>query len=204
MDNNINITVLGKGNVGKNELLSKYIHYVNPDEQDPTIEYKNYINLKIDNKPYNICILDSAGEDDFQNMMDIWISFAEGFLLVFAIEDKDSFEILNSKIMRIHKVKEGIVPMILVGNKLELKEERKVSFEEAIKFANSCGIEYIEISTTTNFNCKEAFEKLIIKIVSQNKKKKYSTKNIPKISYPGIEKLAYKDFYLKLKRYENY
>ena len=199
MDNNINIAVLGKGNVGKNKLISKYIHYVHPDEQVPTIEYKKYINLKIDNKPYNICILETAGEADYQSMMDMWISFAEGLILVFAIEDKDSFENLNSKIARIQKVKKGIVPIILVGNKLKLKEERKVSFEEAIKFANSCGIEYIEISTTTNFNIKEAFEKLIIKIVSQNKnKKKYFTQNIPKISYPGIDrkkKLA-KDFYL--------
>ena len=141
--------------------------------------------------------------------MDFWISSGEGFLLVFAIEDKESFELLKGKRERVIKGKKtDDVPIILVGNKIDLNEERQASFEEATKLANSWGSEYIEI--TTNFNCKEAFEKLIIKIISQSKKtKKYFTKNIPKISYPGIDEKKYiltsdKNFYLKLKVYENY
>ena len=103
-------------------------------------------------------ILDTAGEEDYQNMMDMWISFGEGFLLVFAINDKESFTLLKGK----HGAK---CPILLVGNKQDLENERQVTYAEAKAQADSWGIEYMETSAKTNFNCKEAFEKLAQKIV---------------------------------------
>ena len=106
-------------------------------------------------------------------MMDMWISFGEGFLLVFAINEKESFELLKGKHDRVIKGKHGVkCPILLVGNKHDLAEERQVTQEEANQLAQSWGIEYIETSAKTNFNCKEAFEKLAQKIV-------ISKKNIP-------------------------
>ena len=114
--------------------------------------------------------MDTAGEEDYQNMMDMWISFGEGFLLVFAINDKESFELIKGKHDRVLKGKHGQkCPIVLVGNKQDLDKERKVSMDEAKKLANSWGIEYIETSAKTNFNCKEAFEKLAQKIVDMKK-----------------------------------
>ena len=53
----------------------------------------------------------------------------------------------------------------MVGNKQDLENERKVPHADAKQLADSWGIEYIETSAKTNFNCKEAFEKLAQKIV---------------------------------------
>ena len=50
-----------------------------------------------------------------------------------------------------------------------MENERKVSHADAKQLADSWGIEYIETSAKTNFNCKEAFEKLAQKIVSSKK-----------------------------------
>ena len=107
-------------------------------------------------------------------MMDMWISFGEGFLLVFAINDAESFELLKGKHDRVLKGKHGVkCPILLVGNKQDLEEERKVSHADAKQLADSWGVEYIETSAKTNFNCKEAFEKLAQKIVySKNPSKK--------------------------------
>ena len=100
-------------------------------------------------------------------MMDMWISFGEGFLLVFAINDKESFELIKGKRDRVLKGKHGVnCPILLVGNKQDLENERKVTFAEAKELADTWGIEYMETSAKTNFNCKEAFEKLAQKIVS--------------------------------------
>ena len=97
--------------------------------------------------------------------MDMWISFGEGFLLVFAINDLESFELLKGKYDRVMKGKHGVkCPILLVGNKQDLTNERKVDYEQAKKTADQWGIEYIETSAKTNFNCKEAFEKLAQKI----------------------------------------
>ena len=99
--------------------------------------------------------------------MDMWISFGDGFLLVFAINDKESFELLKGKYQRVIKGKHGNkCPMLLVGNKQDLEKERQVLYKDAKALADSWGIEYIETSAKTNFNCKEAFEKLAQKIAT--------------------------------------
>ena len=105
----------------------------------------------------------------------MWISFGEGFLLVFAINDKESFRLIRGKYDRIIKAKHGnsTVPILLVGNKLDLAKERTVTFDEAKQFATSLGIEYMETSAKDNINCKEAFENLAQKIID-------SKKSIPK------------------------
>ena len=97
----------------------------------------------------------------------MWINFGEGFLLVFAINDKDSFDVIKTKRERIIKGKHGeIPPMILVGNKQDLAQNRKIPYDEAKSLADSWGIEYIETSAKTNLNCRQPFEKLGVLISS--------------------------------------
>ena len=126
----------------------------------------------IDNKAYKIEILDTPGEDDYQQMMDMWINFGEGFLLVFAINDKISFDLIPKKRERVLKGKHGQdAPMILLGNKVDLANKRQVPAEEAKKMAESWGIQYIETPAKTNINCNEAFEKLVVQIAATKVKK---------------------------------
>ena len=156
--------MIGKGVVGKSSLTYRFINFKVPQGHDPTIEDRYKTTSTINGKVYSIEILDTAGEDDYQNMMDMWINFGEGFLLVFALNDKESFSLLRSKRERILKGKHGEkTPMILVGNKQDLKD-RQVQFNEAKQLADLWGIEYIETSAKTNYHCKEAFEKLALRV----------------------------------------
>ena len=103
-------------------------------------------------------------------MMDSWINFGDGFLLIFAINDEESFKMLEKKRERILKNKLGAPgPILLVGNKQDLDNERQVEYAEAKALADKWKVEYIETSAKTNFNCKEAFERLAVKIVESNK-----------------------------------
>ena len=158
------MAVIGKGVVGKSSLTYRFINYKMPSAYDPTIEDRYKKEVKIENKTFNIEILDTAGEEDYQNMMDMWINFGEGFLLVFALNDKESFNLIRSKRDRILKgKKKKKTPMLLVGNKVDLKD-RQVKFDEAKQLADLWGIEYMETSAKTGKNCKEAFENLAKKI----------------------------------------
>ena len=99
-------------------------------------------------------------------MMDMWISFGDGFLLVFAINDKNTFEAIKVKYNRILKGKHNVkCPILLVGNKVDLENDREVTFSDAKQLAESWGIEYMETSAKNNFNCKEAFERLAQQII---------------------------------------
>ena len=169
---NVKIAVIGKGVVGKSSLTFRFIKNEVPSAHEPTIEDRYKTTSTIDKKLYNIEILDTAGEDDYQNMMDMWINFGEGFLLVFALNDRESFDLIKNKRDRILKGKHGEnTPMVLVGNKYDLSSERKVQTEEAKSLADQWKIEYIETSALTNHNVKEAFNKLALKIAELKSKK---------------------------------
>ena len=136
--------VLGKGVVGKSALICRFINLEPPQDPVPTTEERYTQNFNIDGKQYEIDILDT-GEEEYQALMDMWISFGEGFLLVFAINDRESFELVKDKYHSIIKGKHGVkCPILLVGNKQDLENERKISFDEAKKLADEWGIEYIE------------------------------------------------------------
>ena len=169
--NSLRITVLGNGFFGKTSLIYRFLNYAWPQEHDPTIEDSYKSNLKIEDEDYEVNILDTSGENNYQNMIDKWISFGEGFLLIFGINSKESFTSIKDLYDVILKRKEGEkCPILLVGNMQDLEEERQVTYAEAKAQANTWGIEYIETSAKTNFNCKEAFEKIALNIIKSKSK----------------------------------
>ena len=120
-------------------------------------------------------ILDTAGEEDYQNMLDQWISTADGFILVFAINDKETFDALKNKVRRIEKSNSGDLPIVLVGNKCDLKEQRAISEQEAEGFAKYIGAKYFETSALTDFNgnVKVVFEECGGMIIKTSNCKNY-------------------------------
>ena len=111
-------------------------------------------------------------------MIDKWISFGEGFLLIFGINSKESFTSIKDLHDQILKRKQGEkCPILLVGNMQDLEEERQVVYAEAKAQAKAWGIEYIETSAKTNFNCKEAFEKIALNIIKEKSKDLRAGKN---------------------------
>jgi small GTP-binding protein len=96
-------------------------------------------------------ILDTAGQDDYQGMLDMWINFADGILLVFAVNDRESFDALERKRDRIIKTKTGKpCSIVIVGNKCDLQNERQVDETTAKNLADSWNAGYIETSATVN------------------------------------------------------
>jgi small GTP-binding protein len=83
--------------VGKSCLIYRFINYNIPKSHDPTVEDRFISIIKIHENKYNIEILDTGGDEEYQNSLDFWISFGEGFLLVFAINDEKSFNTLKYK-----------------------------------------------------------------------------------------------------------
>ena len=91
-------------------------------------------------------------------MLDQWISSANGFLLVFAINDLETFQALNPKIQRIEKNEAQNLPKILVGNKCDLKDQRVISQQQAEEFAKTINAKYYETSALEDINVKTVFQ----------------------------------------------
>ena len=78
----------------------------------------------------------------------------------------DELKDIRDQILRVHKNKK--VPMMVVGNKLDLaKRDRAVSKEEGKALAEEFGATFMEVSAKDNHKVKESFDKLLKKIVSK-------------------------------------
>ena len=157
----LKLAVLGQTLVGKSALTYRFISDKFPTEHDTTIEDQYKINTTIDEHNCRLEILDTAGQDDYQSMLDTWINFAEGFVLVYSIDDKESFESLKDKYDRVVKNKsDDVYSVIIVGNKCDLEDKRKVTKEEGESYAKSKGVDFMEVSALKTINVKETFVKL--------------------------------------------
>ena len=160
---NIKIAILGKSLVGKSALTYRFISDKFPTEHDTTLEDQYRVNMTIDDKKCDLEILDTAGQDDYQTMLDTWIEFGNCFLLVYSIDDLESFNSVKKKYERICQLKANEeVSVIIVGNKCDLPEnERKVNTIDVENYCKSICVEFLESSALNKINVKEAFTKVV-------------------------------------------
>lgn len=154
----LKIAVLGQSMVGKSALTFRFINDRFPTEHDTTIEDSYTIPTQIDEMECQLEILDTAGQDDYQTMLDTWINSADGFLLVYSIDNKESFESTRTRYERIITLKGSQkFSVAIIGNKCDLEDKRQVSREEVEKYCNGLSIPFLESSALKKVNVKEAF-----------------------------------------------
>eukprot|EP00486_Rosalina_sp_Unknown_P012608 CAMPEP_0201591918 /NCGR_PEP_ID=MMETSP0190_2-20130828/189956_1 /ASSEMBLY_ACC=CAM_ASM_000263 /TAXON_ID=37353 /ORGANISM="Rosalina sp." /LENGTH=145 /DNA_ID=CAMNT_0048050453 /DNA_START=73 /DNA_END=507 /DNA_ORIENTATION=+ len=133
------IVVLGGGGVGKSALTIRLVTDNFLDEYDPTIEDSYRKQVQIDGQPALLDILDTAGQEEFSSMQDQWMREGKGFLLVYSITSRQTFDevaMLRDKILRTKDDDTGTeVPICLAGNKCDLEESRQVPTSEGQELA---------------------------------------------------------------------
>lgn len=102
--------------------------------------------------------MDTAGQDDYQTMLDSWISYADAFVLVYAIDDKESFDVIKVRYDRILKNKGADKPPIIIaGNKCDLENRRKVEYKAGADLAEAWKVPFLEVSALNKINVSETF-----------------------------------------------
>mmetsp|Transcript_43757 Transcript_43757/g.50320 ORF Transcript_43757/g.50320 Transcript_43757/m.50320 type:complete len:190 (+) Transcript_43757:118-687(+) len=158
------IAVMGPGAVGKSALTIRLVTNNFQTEYDPTIEDRYRIQEKVDEKLANLDLLDTAGEDDYSTMRDQWMREGKGFLLVYSITSKKSFESIKQFRMKILQAQDkNKVPIVLVGNKCDLPE-REVEEGQARALATEWGVPFFETSAKEEINNRECFYEVVREI----------------------------------------
>lgn len=124
-------------------------------------------------------VLDTAGQEEYVSLRDQWIRDGEGFVLVYSISSRSSFQRIKRFYSQIQRVKEsaasgsptypgsptlgsantysGPAPVMLVGNKCDRVTEREVSTQEGSALARELGCEFVEASAKNCVNVEKAF-----------------------------------------------
>ncbi|KAI8802472.1 small G-protein Ras2 [Cladochytrium replicatum] len=157
------LVVLGDGGVGKTALTIQLClnHFV--ETYDPTIEDSYRKQVVIDDRPCILEVLDTAGQEEYTALRDQWIRDGEGFLLVYSIVARSTFERVEKFREQIERVKEEErkIPLMLVGNKCDMASQREVTAMEGAAMAKRLRCDFIETSAKNCINVENAFYKVV-------------------------------------------
>ncbi|KAK3939822.1 ras small monomeric GTPase [Diplogelasinospora grovesii] len=170
------LVVVGGGGVGKSCLTIQLIqaHFV--DEYDPTIEDSYRKQCVIDNEVALLDVLDTAGQEEYSAMREQYMRTGEGFLLVYSITSKASFDEITTFKEQILRVKDkDHFPMVVVGNKCDLESDREVSKQQGQDLATSFGCKFVETSAKSRTNVETAFYDVVRAIRRYNRDQVNST-----------------------------
>ena len=171
------IVVVGGGGVGKSALTIQFIqsHFV--DEYDPTIEDSYRKQCIIDDEVALLDVLDTAGQEEYSAMREQYMRTGEGFLCVYSIVSRNSFEEISTFHQQILRVKDkDYFPVIIIGNKCDLEHERAVAIQEGYELAKQFGCKFMETSAKHKINVDEAFYALVREIKRFNRESEHGMK----------------------------
>ncbi|ORX49850.1 ras-like protein 3 [Hesseltinella vesiculosa] len=174
------IVIVGGGGVGKSAITIQFIqsHFV--DEYDPTIEDSYRKQCIIDQETALLDVLDTAGQEEYSAMREQYMRNGEGFVLVYSITSRLSFEEISTFYQQIRRVKDkDFFPMILVGNKSDLGADRQVSFQEGNDLAKQFGCPFMETSAKQRTNVDECFYEVVREIRRMNRREQESSRARP-------------------------
>jgi GTPase KRas protein len=155
------VAVLGDGGVGKTALAVQFTLNCFVETYDPTIEDAYRKQLIVDNKMCFVEVIDTAGQEEYATLRDQWVREGQGFILVYSIASRSTFERLEVFRQSMLKVKRQKPIFMLVGNKCDKTYEREVSREEGIALARTFGCEFMETSARTAYNVELLFTNLV-------------------------------------------
>lgn len=160
------IIVIGDPSVGKTSLLTKFATQKFKTQYIPTVGVnivKEQVTLNVGTKEINVNLMlwDVAGQPQFYMLHKPYFNGADGMLLVFDITRTSTFS--NVKNWRNTTVKYGLsaIPRLLIGNKIDLKDERKISKEAHVgHLAEELSATYFETSAMTGENVDLIFRNI--------------------------------------------
>ncbi|VDM56915.1 unnamed protein product [Angiostrongylus costaricensis] len=158
--------MVGTGGVGKSALTLQFMYDEFVEEYEPTKADSYRKKVVLDGEECSIDILDTAGQEDYSAIRDNYYRSGEGFICVFSILDMDSFDATTEFREQILRVKnsDNSIPIVLVGNKADLREERVVPLEMARQRAERWGVPYVETSAKRRENVDKVFYDLMREI----------------------------------------
>uniref|UniRef100_UPI00358F2003 ras-related protein Rab-3B-like n=1 Tax=Myxine glutinosa TaxID=7769 RepID=UPI00358F2003 len=159
------LLIIGNSAVGKTSLLFRYADHtftpafvstVGIDFKVKTIHRKD--------KRIKLQIWDTAGQERYRTITTAYYRGAMGFLLLYDITSSDSFTAVQNWATQIKTYSWDNAQVVLVGNKIDLDEERMVPRDRGCHLAAQLGFGFFETSAKDNVNVMEAFECLVNRI----------------------------------------
>lgn len=147
----IKIAVYGDASVGKTNIINRYLYEEFDESMPPTIGVDFlHEDKQVDGKEIQIQFWDTAGQEKYSSITKNYYQIADGIILVFDLSNRESFQNISKRIKEIRESSQEDTVILLVGNKKDLQQERKVSQQEAMDASHEFNLHYMETSAKEN------------------------------------------------------
>jgi len=161
----LKICLLGEAKVGKTTLVYRFI------ENKFRTDFRNTLGVNLLKKTVKIGdatvvtqIWDLGGQEPFKKLRKLYLEGAEGALLLFDVTNQQSFIKLGEWISSFREV-HGNKPIVLIGNKIDLKENIIIDQSQAERYANENNMSLVLTSAKTGVNVEKSFVDLLKRII---------------------------------------
>ncbi len=176
------ILLLGDSTVGKTCFLLRYVDDSFLDLHMATIglDYRLKTLILEEQKIVKVQLWDTAGQDKFRAITRNYYKGASGIILIFDVTNIKSYENIKKWINEIKEEISEKVAIVLIGNKIDNVQERKISKEQGDKLASEIGVKFFETSAKTGEGINESVFFLVKKIFENDPevKNKYQERNL--------------------------
>ena len=165
-EENFNLLLLGNKNVGKTSFILRYCDnkYEESILSTAGIDLRNK-EIERNKKKINLKIFDTAGQERFRSISRNYFKSSDGILLLYSINDIESFNSIKEWIASIKEVVDlADIGLVIVGNKLDLSEKREVTDLMREDLEQNLKIKIFEASAKDNINIENCFNTLIDKV----------------------------------------
>ena len=173
-DKTCQILLIGDSSVGKTSLIQRYANGIFKEEYLATVGLDYYTKQEMIN---DITVLvklwDTAGQERFKALTPNYFRNAEGVVLAYDVTNSESFDNLKFWINSIKSnlcEKNIFIPIIIIGNKIDMEGMRDITKEDASKFAKENNYKYFETSAKTGQGVDEAIRDLVKQILENSDK----------------------------------
>ena len=178
-DKTCQILLIGDSLVGKTCLIQRYVNGTFKDDYILTVGLDYHTKLEIiNNLNVSVKLWDTAGQERFKALTPSFFRNAEGVVIAYDVTNSESFDNLKFWISSIKTnlfEKNIFIPIIIIGNKIDLEDMREISKDVASAFAKENKFKYFETSAKTGEGVDEAFRDLVNQVLANLDKNEEGT-----------------------------
>ena len=152
------LIMLGDENVGKTSIINRFKKNEYSGRYEPTIglDFQTQ-SITVDNLNVKLLLYDTAGQEKFRSLIPLYTKEANIIFLIYDISNYDSFLNIEKWHQLLDNINKDEEIFFLVGNKIDLTEERKVKEEEAKAYADNNNFIFAEVSALNGDGIEDLF-----------------------------------------------
>ena len=156
------IIIIGDTCVGKSNILSRYLKDEFREDSKSTVGVELGTKfVKVKGVGAKLQIWDTAGQERYKSITSSYYKGSHGCFIVYDITNEISFENVDKWYEQAKKETSKEISIILVGNKCDLENERKISKEQGEEKAKSLNCPFFETSALSKIKIDDIFTEMV-------------------------------------------